>query len=378
MSEPIRILNLFTILNRGGAETMVMNYYRKIDKTKVQFDFMVHRQERGAYEDEIEAMGGRIYRMCPIYPQYIFRYKRLLKEFFDAHPEYRIIHSHMSELSYFAFQEAIRHDVPVRICHAHNTPVFKYETSIGKLKYLAREWLAHKVRVLSTDYFACSQIAGEWLFGKKNKDKLQFMPNAIDTKEFVYTSQKAFDSKKKFGWEKKMVIGHVGRFDKQKNHSFLIDIFYTFHQRNTGSVLVLVGKGELMESVRRKVHSFGLDDCVFFMGIQSNMSQLYWAFDVFLFPSFYEGLPVSLIEAQASGLSCVVSDRISRQTKIIPSYIEVSLHASVEEWAICMERALIEWKRKNVFTQIRDAGFDIETNAEWLTRFYLDKWEKNI
>lgn len=120
MSEPIRILNLFAIMNRGGAETMVMNYYRKIDKTKVQFDFMVHRQERGAYDDEIEAMGGRIFRMCPIYPQNIFRYKRLLREFFDTHPEYRILHSHMSELGYFAFKEAVRHHVPVRICHAHN------------------------------------------------------------------------------------------------------------------------------------------------------------------------------------------------------------------------------------------------------------------
>lgn len=372
MSEPIRILNLFTILNRGGAETMVMNYYRKIDKTKIQFDFVVHRQERGAYEDEIEAMGGRIYRMCPIYPQYIFRYKRLLKGFFDAHPEYRIVHSHMSELSYFAFQEAIRHHIPVRICHAHNAPVFRYETWVEKLKHISRIWMAGKIRDLSTDYFTCSQVAGDWLFGRKNRDKVQFMPNAIEAEAFAWSAQKAADAKKQFGWADKVVIGHVGRFNKQKNHSFLIDIFHAFYQKHPDSILVLVGKGELMLQIRQKVHSLGLDDCVFFMGVRSDMPQLYWAFDVLLFPSFYEGLPVSLVEAQAAGLPCVVSNRISEQTKIISSYTEVPLQVSSLEWAEHVEEAL-SMDRKNTSLEIKKAGFDIETNAEWLTRFYLDK-----
>lgn len=372
MSEPIRILNLFTILNRGGAETMVMNYYRKIDKTKIQFDFVVHRQEHGAYEDEIEAMGGRIYRMCPIYPQYMFRYKRLLKEFFDAHPEYRIVHSHMSELSYFAFQEAIRHHIPVRICHAHNAPVFRYETWVEKLKHISRIWMAGKIRDLSTDYFTCSQVAGDWLFGRKNRDKVQFMPNAIEAEAFAWSAQKAADAKKQFGWTNKIVIGHVGRFNKQKNHSFLIDIFHAFYQKHSDSILVLVGKGELMLQIRQKVHSLGLDDCVFFMGVRSDMPQLYWAFDVLLFPSFYEGLPVSLVEAQAAGLPCVVSNRISEQTKIISSYTEVPLQASSVEWAEHVEEAL-SMDRKEVSLEIKKAGFDIETNAEWLTRFYLDK-----
>lgn len=377
MSEPIRILNLFTIMNRGGAETMVMNYYRKIDKMKVQFDFMVHRQERGAYDDEIEAMGGRIFRMCPIYPQNIFRYKRLLREFFDTHPEYRILHSHMSELGYFAFKEAVRHHVPVRICHAHNAPVFKSETWKEKLKRLPRECLAKKIRGLSTDFFTCSEVAGEWLFGRKNRYNLQFMPNAIDSKSFSYNLQKSIEAKKSLGWENKIIIGHVGRFCPQKNHNFLIDIFQAFHQVHSESMLILVGSGDLMGPIKKKVRSLGLDESVCFLGNRADMSLLYSAFDLFLFPSFYEGLPVSLVEAQAAGLPCVVSDTISCQTKILPSYVKVSLQESPVTWAEQMDSILLRWKRKDTSSEIKQAGFDITTNAEWLTQYYINRFNGN-
>ena len=376
MDEPVRILNLFTIMNRGGAETMVMNYYRKIDKTKVQFDFMVHRQERGAYDDEIEAMGGHIYRMCPIYPQNIFRYKQLLKDFFDAHPEYRILHSHMSELGYFAFKEAVRHRVPVRICHAHNAPVFKNETWKERLSVLPREWLARRMRRLSTDYFTCSQVAGEWLFGSKNVKRLQFMPNAIDVNSFAYNAQKALEIKEQYGWKNNIVVGHVGRFCPQKNHAYLIEIFNSFHEKFAQSILVLVGSGELMSSIKQKVSELGLDKCVFFMGNQTNMPCLYWTFDVFLFPSFYEGLPVSLIEAQAAGLPCVTSDAISQQAKLLDCCKTLSLSDDVRLWVDAMA-SVLKQKRKDTSREIKKAGFDIETNAEWLTQYYINRFKEN-
>lgn len=372
MSEPIRILNLFTIMNRGGAETMVMNYYRAIDKSKIQFDFMVHRQERGAYDDEIEAMGGRIFRMCPIYPQNLFRYKQMLKEFFDKHPEYRILHSHMSELGYFAFKEAIRHDVPVRICHAHNAPVFSSETAIEKLKRIPRELLARQMRKLSTHYFTCSQIAGEWLFGKKNSEKLIFMRNAIDAQTFAYNETKALRVKADFGWTDKFVIGHVGRFCPQKNHDFLIDIFNIFHSKYPNSILALVGSGELQGKIQEKVKNLGLDKDVYFLGNRADMPDIYQAFDVFLFPSFYEGLPVSLIEAQASGLPCVISDTISDQTQLTSAYYPVSLKEKTELWLAQLEKCM-EIPHTDTTTMIKEAGFDIHNNAEWLTNFYLNK-----
>lgn len=373
MNEPTRILNLFTIMNRGGAETMVMNYYRAIDKSKIQFDFMVHRQELGAYDDEIEAMGGRIFRMCPIYPQNLFSYQRMLRTFFDNHSEYKILHSHMSELGYFAFKEAIRHDVPVRICHAHNAPVFSSETALEKLKRIPRELLARQMRKLSTDYFTCSQIAGEWLFGKKNSEKLIFMRNAIDAQAFAYNATQALRVKADLGWTDKFVIGHVGRFCPQKNHDFLIDIFKVFHRKYPDSILALVGSGELQGKMQEKVRDLGLEKDVYFLGNRADMPDIYQAFDVFLFPSFYEGLPVSLIEAQASGLPCVISDTISNQTRLTPAYYPVSLKEKPEQWVTQLEKCMGRNERRITTEYIIQAGFDIYRNASWLTQYYKNR-----
>lgn len=372
MSEPIRILNLFTIMNRGGAETMVMNYYRAIDRSKIQFDFMVHRQERGAYDDEIEAMGGRIFRMCPIYPQNLFRYQQMLKEFFDNHPEYQILHSHMSELGYFAFKEAIKHNVPVRICHAHSSPNFKIESFKEKLKVLPREILARGMRKLSTDFFVCSRIAGDWLFGKKNENKFIMMNNAVNASSFAYDKKTADKIKSEMKWKDKIVVGHVGRLIIPKNHTFLIDIFQQFHVKHPQSILVLVGDGDQRENICNKIKKLNLEDSIILLGFRSDTANLYKAFDIFVFPSLYEGLPVSLVEAQSAGLSCIVSNTISTQAQILSNYSILSLKDSPEIWVNEIEKHLHD-KRENTIANIRKAKFDIYSNAEWLTNFYLNK-----
>lgn len=375
MLYPIRILNLFTIMNRGGAETMVMNYYRKIDRTKVQFDFMVHRQERGAYDDEIEALGGQIFRMSAISPTTLGKYKRELREFFQKHSEYRILHAHMSELGYFAFKEARKCGIPVRICHAHNAPVFFSETIKEKIKRLPREILARFIRKESTDFFTCSQIAGEWLFGRRNNDKMIFMRNAVDASAFRYNKKMAENFKLEMGWLDKIILGHVGRFNPQKNHAFLIEIFKTYHTDHPNSILVLVGSGHLESMIRKKVQENQLEDCVKFLGSRSDMPDLYQTFDLFLFPSLYEGLPVSLVEAQAAGIPCVVSDRISIQTHITDSYYPVSLDVSLQEWKKNIEEALKQGK-KDTYSLIKKNGFDVTENALWLCNFYLKKYHK--
>lgn len=375
MNLPIRVLNLFTIMNRGGAETMVMNYYRKIDRTKVQFDFMVHRQERGAYDDEIEALGGRIFRMSPIAPTTLGNYRRELHEFFQKHSEFRILHAHMSELGYFAFKEARKCGIPVRICHAHNAPVFLSETIKEKIKRLPREILARLIRKESTDFFTCSQIAGVWLFGRKNNDKMIFMRNAVDASAFRYNKKMAEDIKLKMGWRDKIVIGHVGRFNPQKNHAFLIDIFKTYHIDHPNSILVLVGSGYLESTIRKKVQENQLEDSVQFLGSRSDMMDLYQTFDLFLFPSLYEGLPVSLVEAQAAGIPCVVSDRISSQAHIANSYYSLALDAPLEKWMQAIEKALSDGK-KDVFFEVKKNGFDITENASWLCGFYEKKYQQ--
>lgn len=375
MSEPVRILNLFTIMNRGGAETMVMNYYRSIDRSKVQFDFMVHRQERGAYDDEIEALGGRIYRMPPIHPGKFGKYKKALKVFFDEHPEYQILHSHMSELGYYAFKEAKSRGIKCTICHAHNAPNFKSETLGEKLKDIMRWRFKHKIRKYTDHMFICGMDAGKWLFGRHNKRKFVMMNNAIDAENFRWDENRAKALRKSWELDGKFVICHVGRFNAQKNHSLLIDIFNLIHYQKPDSVLLLAGDGDLEERIRAKVDSLGLTDCVQFLGVRSDINDILLASDVFLFPSLYEGLPVTLVEAQASGIKCVISDAIPSDCLITKNIDIVPLEATTGDWANAV-LAYENYKRKDTYATIVKKDFDINENAAWLEEFYINEYCK--
>lgn len=368
MNKPVRVLNLFTIMNRGGAETMVMNYYRNIDRTKVQFDFMVHRQERGAYDDEIEALGGKIYRMPSIRPWSANSYRKVIREFYAKHTEYRIIHSHMSELGYYDFIEAKKAGVPVRICHAHNRP---YGIN---LKSPVRWYYKTKMRPYITHMFMCGEESGEWLFGKKNKDRFIQLNNAINAEKYIFNSEirkKVRDNLKLS--DDQFVIGHIGRFNTQKNHKFIIDIFDEVHKRNADAVLLLVGddSSKLGQEVHDKVNNLGLSDSVIFTGVRSDVADLLQAMDVFLFPSLFEGLSVASIEAQSSGLPVIISDKVPIECKKTDLVEVMPLSASASLWA---EKVLdsLNTKRINTFEQIKDAGFDIKENAKWLQEFYIN------
>lgn len=367
MNKPVRVLNLFTIMNRGGAETMVMNYYRNIDRTKVQFDFMVHRQERGAYDDEIEALGGKIYRMPSIRPWSANSYRKVIREFYAEHTEYRIIHSHMSELGYYDFIEAQKAGVPVRICHAHNRP---YGIN---LKSPVRWYYKTKMRPYITHMFMCGEESGEWLFGKKNKDRFIQLNNAINAEKYIFNSEirkKVRDNLKLS--DDQFVIGHIGRFNTQKNHKFIIDIFDEVHKRNADAVLLLVGddSSKLGQEVHDKVNNLGLSDSVIFTGVRSDVADLLQAMDVFLFPSLFEGLSVASIEAQSSGLPVIISDKVPIECKKTDLVEVMTLSAPAYVWA---EKVLdsLNTKRINTFEQIKDAGFDIKKNAKWLQEFYI-------
>lgn len=368
--QPIRVLNLFTIMDRGGAETMVMNYYRHIDRTKVQFDFLVHREQRGAYDDEIEALGGRIYRLCPIYPQNFARYKRDIRTFFLEHPEYKIIHSHMSELGYFVFREAERQGVPVRICHAHNAP------NGFDAKMIVRTYLKKRMMPYLTHLFMCGEASGKWLYGEKNKSRFLMLNNAIDAVSYIYNLSKREEMRRQLGLADELVIGHVGRFNPQKNHSFLIDIFAALLKKEPNAVLLLVGGGEGMSKMQEKAQELGIAEHVRFLGVRSDVADLMQAMDVFLFPSLYEGLGIALIEAQAAGLPCVVSDTIPHEAYLTALVDSESLSAPAEKWAekILAKRAIPRTDRR---AEIAAHGFDITTEAVKLQEFYLKAYEQN-
>lgn len=368
--KPIHVLVLDTVMDRGGAEAMIMNYMRNINRDLIKFDFLTNRDYRGAFEDEIESLGGKVYHMCPMYPGKFGQYKREVREFLKEHPEYKIIHSNLEERSYFALKEAKKLRVPVRISHSHNRP-------LGfDLKLIMRYYFKFMLKYYNTHMFSCGVEAGDWLYGKKNRDKVIVMNNAVDASAYTYNADKAMAMKARLGISDKKVIGHVGRFFAQKNHSFLIDIFNEIYKRDEDAVLLLVGGGELDDHVKneikQKVKDLGLSDCVQFLGVREDVNDIMQAFDLFLLPSLFEGLPVTMVEAQASGLPCVISDKVPIQCDITGNVKVVALEDSPQKWADVALEYVNEFERKDSFHKIADAGFDIKENAKWLQEFYVE------
>lgn len=368
--EPIRVLQCFTILNRGGAETMIMNYYRNIDREKVQFDFLVHRDEVGAYEEEIKKLGGRIYRLPAIHPLNYFKYRKEASKFLLGHPEYKIIHGHFSELGCWLYRQASKRAVPNIIVHAHN-----YPTTLD-LKSIFRWYWKHRMRRYVTHYFSCSQVAANWLFGKRPKREVIEMWNAIDLDKFAYNQELALELKSRLGLSESFVIGHVGRFNVQKNHSFLIDIFNEIKKQKENSVLVLVGVGELEGTIKEKVAMLGLDKSVLFLGSRDDVCELMHTFDLFLFPSLFEGLPVVMVEAQANGLSCVTSTSVTNQIDLTGNVNFISLEESAEEWATKILNGGLS--RQYNISCLREGGYDVKKSAKWLERYYQSLIENDF
>ena len=348
------------VLDRGGAETLVMNIYRKMDRSKVQFDFMVHGDKIGAYEEEIQSLGGRIYRMPNISLKTLFSYNKALKVFFKEHPEYRIVHAHNSELGNFVLRQAKISGVPHRICHAHNSP-----QGLSFHNLLRNIFKIH-ADFYTTERFACSDTAGKWQFGKK---KYSIIKNGIDTERFRYDEQLRKKMRKELNFEDKFVIGHVGRFVEQKNHTFLLDVFKGVLNRRQDAVLVLVGDGPLRSEIECKALDMGIYNQVKFMGIQGNIPSFLNAFDVFTLPSLYEGAPVSLIEAQNTGLPCIISSNVSKEIAIT-NLCSFVTYNDKQKWIQSIMDINIQRcdQRENILS----AGWDIVHVAEELKNYYLN------
>lgn len=363
MESPIRILQIVTIMNRGGAETMVMNYYRQMDRSKVQFDFLVHRPERGAYEDEIEPLGGRIYRIPPIYN--MLSHRRAVKRFFEEHPDYQIIHGHVGELGYYLYKEAARRHIPCIIAHAHNA------SCDHDWKWPLRQVLKHLVRPYITTPMTCGKDAARWLFGKELAAKAIMLNNAIDAKRYRFSPETRERVRTAMGWNGCYIIGDVARFSPPKNHIFLTRLFANVLQQRANARLVLVGAttGDLFNKVQALAHELGIADKVEFLGARDDVAELMQGMDIYCSPSLYEGLSVSMVEAQASGLRVIASDRVPRQVDLIPGFMPfLPLSAGDETWTNAL---LAPYDRRDTYKDICRAGFDIHENARWLQEFYL-------
>lgn len=361
MAEPIRVLQVVTHMNRGGLETMLMNYYRHFDRGKVQFDFLVHREERADYDDEIEALGGRIYRLPRLIPWSI-TYRNKLDKFFDQHSEYRIVHVHQDCLSSIVLKSAAKYGVPVRIAHSHSSSQDK------DFKYPIKLFFKRFISKYATDLFACGKAAGDWMFGGSD---YTIVNNAINAGEYCYDAEKAADVRKKLGIpENAFVLGHVGRFCRVKNHEFLVEVFAEVHKQDPNSVLLLVGDGELKLAIQEKVKKLKLQEKVIFAGVRNDVADILQAMDIFVFPSLYEGLGIAVLEAQAAGLTCIASNEVPDDVVITNLIKQLSLNGSCEIWAaqVLLNRSSLRQKR---FQDIARAGFDVKENAEKLQDFYL-------
>ena len=366
MNQPVRILQVVTYMGRGGLETMLMNYYRHIDRDLVQFDFLTHRQERAAYDDEIESLGGTIYRLPRLVP-WSGTYKKALDAFFKAHPEYRIVHVHQDCLSAVILKIAAQNGVPVRIAHSHNSAQDK------NIKYLIKLYYKRFIPRYATELFACGQTAGDWMFGGA---PFQILNNAINATSYCFNAEKAAWMRQDLSIpQNALVIGHIGRFSPQKNHEFLIDIFSAVHAKEQDACLLLVGDGGLRPRIEEKVKALGLERQVIFTGVRGDVPDLLQAMDVFVFPSLYEGLGIAAIEAQAAGLPCFLSEGVPSATCITDRAQRISLNNSPSFWA---ERILLRNREHiNTYQAVVDAGFDIIENAKWLQTFYLEQWKAN-
>ena len=363
MKKPIRVAHIIGKWVGGGVEAVVMNYYRHIDRTKIQFDFICDDDSTNIPYDEIKSLGGKVILIPPY--QKAFKYhkelKRVLKE-----GKYEIVHSHINTLSVFSLFAAKCAGVPMRIAHSHST-TNKKEWKKNLLKQVLRPFS----KLFATNYMACSELAGRWLFGDKTFDKgeVYILNNAIDLDKFAYSEAKRKSKRKEFGIKNDtLVIGHIGRFVEQKNHRFLIDIFDEVHKKNNNSVLLLVGQGPLEEEIKEKVNTLGLTDSVIFAGQRADVNELYSAMDVFVLPSLYEGLPVVGVEAQAAGLLCLLSNDMTKETKILEKTQIIGLNNPPSAWAEIIINSNHE--RHGVEKEFSKFGFNIHKEAGKLEKYY--------
>lgn len=369
MSKPIRVLQVFASLDRGGAESMIMSLYRSMDRDKVQFDFVVNENEgEYSYESEIRELGGRLFYV-PIYKISNFSsYKKAWESLLKEHPEWYIIHGHHTSTAFICLSIAKRLN-RVTIAHSH--------TAGGelKIKSLLKIIMRYPLRYISNHLFSCSLLAAKWMFGK-HYSSTHIINNTIDTQKFVFNEHIRIDERNKMKVENKFVIGHVGRFDTAKNQSFLVDIFKEINKKNLSTVLILVGDGRLRHSIEQKVKDLGLGDSIIFTGVRSDIPQLLQVFDIFVFPSIYEGLPVTLVEAQASGLPCIISDTITEEVKITNQVEFISLDQSPEYWAEQVLKYANGYERKSTYEEICKSGYDIKEKVKWLEDFYIEEYNK--
>lgn len=361
-----KVLIIVHQMNQGGLECRLMDILRNWNCKDIHFDIFTTSLEKGDFDEELNRLGVKIYYNSHLTIKSMFKYVSYFEKFLRKHPEYQVIHAYQDAWCGIFCKGAQKANVPVRIAHSRTANFQCTPKGIAKniIKLSAKRYATH--------YFAVSKLAGIWLFGKRavEKGQVTVWPNAIDSQKFVYNPGIRLKMQKSLQLEGKNVIMHVGNFTEAKNHTFLLKIFQYIFKKDKKSILVLIGKGNRIPYVQL-AEKLNILDNIIFLGPRSDVNELLQAADIFLFPSLFEGLPGAVLEAQAAGLPCIVSENVTDEVKITPLVQFVSLKKSAQEWAGIVYSSLSN-KRQNMHNYFVESGFDVKVLVERMQTFYIN------
>ncbi|WP_028973499.1 glycosyltransferase family 1 protein [Spirochaeta cellobiosiphila] len=365
MNIPIRILHVLGRLDRGGAETLIMNIYRNINRDLIQFDFIVHTEDNCEYTSEINSLGGRIYSIQKYRGINHFEYKKAWTSFLEKHSEYRIIHGHIRSTASIYLKIAKKLGCAT-IAHSHNT------SSGSGLNAIVKNVLQLPIRFFADYLFACSIDAGKWLFGNKaiKENRFKVITNGIELKKYSFNPIIREKKRNELGISTQYVIGHIGRFHPQKNHFFLLKLMFELLKKSKDISMVLVGDGQTRQEIEKISQRMGMKDNIIFAGVRSDIPELLQSFDLFILPSLFEGLGIVAIEAQASGLPCLVSEGIPNEAFVTNNIAKLSLKDPIKLW-INWILSHLEYYREDKIDVIDGKGYNIIETASYLQNFYL-------
>lgn len=361
----IRVLHVIGAMDRGGAETMIMNFYRKLDLREYQFDFLVHETRKCDYDDEIREFGGKIYSVHRYKIVNYFEYKKEIRDFFLEHHDYDIVHGHICSSINIYLKEAKKYGIKT-IAHSHNSNYgFKLDTLYTIL-------ISLKTRKLADYFIGCSWKAGLDRYGEKivRGENFSVINNGVDTQLFRYDVGIREQLRKEYSLENKLVIGNIGRLTYQKNHEFLLEVFKILLQKRPDSELFLFGRGELEDEIRKQIVDLGIQNHVHLMGVVDKVPNYLQMLDVFLFPSRFEGLPVSLVEVQASGLPCVINKQLTEEIILTKCVYRLELTDSLEEWADLCIKVAGTTNRLEMNDVVQQSNFNINQEVKHLCQVY--------
>lgn len=364
MTKPIRILHMIGSLDIGGSQSMVLNLYKQIDKDRIQFDFILDHAENNYLLPKVKKLGAKVYSLPAFNGKNYFKVRSAWDVFLMEHPEYKVLHSHIRSYASIYLPIAKKHGLKT-IIHSHST-----SNGSGLLSY-AKRILQYPLRFQADYYFGCSKEAGEWLFGKKiiQSNKYYMVKNAVAVEKYKLNEviRKIYRDKLNVD-DNAIVFLHVGRLHESKNHMFLLEIYNEIQKEIPNSMLLIVGDGELKKQIEGKIEDLNIDNNVKMLGARNDVAEIMQAADVFLFPSVWEGLPVTVVEAQAAGLPCFVSETITKDVNVTELVTNLPINQGAQVWKKTIINHNLE--KRDVISDIMKKGFDIQNSAEWISEFY--------